>query len=277
MGVLRPPTTTPVGPPDDAGWSGPACQTGRVSAPDPSTRAATPDALAALGPFFAVDRHEPAAFPPSPWQSIGDLAAPGEILRARVRRVRSALAARGRRSPDQVELRVAVSVAHLGLVARLIAPAVGAAALGDAIDLTVDRIWWQDEWGGPYPLSVPAPVPVPVRVPVPTEPWTPDPIRLFGSAVEAITRAFLAAYSVSPRVLWGNVASAAVSAAGLTAAARPDLAAAARAAADAVLADERVEDGALRAGPGFRRRSCCLIYRLARSTAAACGDCVLAA
>ena len=73
----------------------------------------------------------------------------------------------------------------------------------------------------------------------------------------------------------GNVASAANSAARLVATARPDRADAAHAAADQILADPRVEDGRLRSGPSFRRRSCCLIYRIAGTTAAACGDCVL--
>jgi ferric iron reductase protein FhuF len=102
-----------------------------------------------------------------------------------------------------------------------------------------------------------------------------DPLRLPGSAVEAITDACLAGYSVSPRVLWGNVASAAHSAAVLVGTSRTDLAGPARSAADRLLADDRVEGGTLRSEPGFRRRSCCLIYRLSGSTAAVCGDCVL--
>ena len=122
------------------------------------------------------------------------------------------------------------------------------------------QLWWQDELGGPFPFSVGAGGGV---------------LRLPGSAAEAITLAVRRGFGVSARVLWGNVASAANSAATMIGRARPDLAAAARGAADVVLADERVEDGVLRAGPDFRRRSCCLIYRLTGSTAAVCGDCVL--
>lgn len=259
------------------------------------------DRLAGLGPFFAVDRHAPSASPPGPWRPLDQLSRPGAALDARVRRVRAALATRGGRPADRIELRVAVSVAHLGLVARLVAPAIGAAALGASLPGDPAGLWWQDELGGPYPLSVPVPdlavVPGPdgAAVPLPgsdgaagaamavpsSEPRRPDPAGrpdpLAATAIEAITRACLAGYSVSPRVLWGNVGSAAVSAAGLVEAARPDLAGAARAAADAVLADRRVDGGALRSGPGFRRRSCCLIYRLAGSTAAVCGDCVIGA
>lgn len=231
-------------------------------------RADVGEALAALGPFFAVERHLAASSPAGRWRPIAELARPGGALDARVHRVREALAARGGRSADRIELRVAVSVAHLGLVARLVAPAVGAAALGGALPLPMAGLRWQDGLGGPYPLSVAAGGAAPVTG-AQGGPAVP------GSAVEDITKACLTGYSVSPRVLWGNVASAAVSAAGLIAAVRPDLTGAARSAADALLADGRVERGALRAGPGFRRRSCCLIYRLAGSTTAVCGDCVL--
>lgn len=260
------------------------------------------DRLAGLGPFFAVERHDRSDSPSGPWRPLDQLVRPGAALDARVRRVRAALAARGGRPADRIELRVAVSVAHLGLVARLIAPAVGATALGVSLAGDAGSLWWQDELGGPAPLSVAAvPGAVPAAIPgdvpaagpasmsataTPEAPTRvapggsaagagPDPLA--GSAIEAITRACLLGYSVSPRVLWGNVASAAVSAAGLVGTARPELAGAARAAADAMLADRRVEAGALRAGPEFRRRSCCLIYRLAGSTAAVCGDCVITA
>jgi len=233
--------------------------------------------LAALGPFFAVERHDPGDPPVAPWRTMADLTGSGSALRDRVTRVRTALAAVARREPMAVDPRIAVSVAHLGVVARLIAPAVGAAALGHGtVPMTVDPLWWQDELGGPFPLSV-------ALVGRGSEPDEPGGVRLTGSAVESITLACRRTFRMSGRVLWGNVASAANSAATLIGGSRPDLVAAARAAADAILSDDRVDDGQLRAGPGFRRRSCCLIYRLAgtgatsagASAAAVCGDCVL--
>lgn len=227
--------------------------------------------LAALGPFFAVDRHDRGERPAAPWRAMADLAEPGAALSDRVDRVRAALAAGARRDPLEVDPRVAVSVAHLGLVARLIAPAIGAAALGRGqVPVVADRLWWQDELGGPFPLSVALGEPE-------SETIQPGTGWLSGSAVEGITIACRRAFAVSGRVLWGNVASAANSAAAMIGRSRPDLAPAARAAADAVLADVRVEGGRMRAGDGFRRRSCCLIYRLADSSAAVCGDCVLGA
>ncbi len=75
--------------------------------------------------------------------------------------------------------------------------------------------------------------------------------------------------------MWGNVGSAANSAARLVSAARPDVTALAYAAVNRVLADRRIDAGVLDAGPGYRRRSCCLIYRVADDRSAVCGDCVL--
>jgi len=218
--------------------------------------------LSALGPFFAVETHVRGELKPPPWQPMTALMGGSGALPARIDAVRTALAQRAGRQPADVEIRVAASVAHLGLIARLLAPAVGVITLGyTPAPLSLDDLWWQNELGGPYPLSI-------------TQGST---IQAPGAglAVEAITAAIAERYAVSRRVLWGNVGSAANSAAQLIAATRPDLARAARAVADALLADPRIEGGALRAGPVFRRRSCCLIYRLAQDRAAVCGDCVL--
>ncbi len=188
------------------------------------------------------------------------------VLDDRVDRVRAALLDRSGGTAT-VERRVAASVAHLGIVARLVAPAVATRALQapggrDSVSLAPEDLWWQDVLGGPVPLSG-------VVVDAP-----PDPLG--GSAVEALTRLVTRRYALSPSVAWGNVASAANSAAAMVGASRPELAEAARAAADAFLARPEVEGGVLRAGPGFRRRSCCLIYRIAGSREAVCGDCILA-
>lgn len=209
------------------------------------------DHLAAFGPFFAVVRQQDSS--EEPWRPMSELAEDPDVLAARVQKVRSALAGNG-----EPQTRVAASVAHLGLVARLIAPMIGAAALGEPVSWTLTELAWQDQLGGPYPLAVSAAD-------------TPGP-----PAVEAITDAF-GPFGVSPKVLWGNVGSAANSAAQQVSRVRPDLAEPARQAADAVLADPRVDGGALRSGPAFRRNSCCLIYRLAGDRAACCGDCVLTA
>ncbi len=214
--------------------------------------------LADLGPFFAVDTHRRGEIRDSPWESFSDLLT-DTALDARVCRVRSALAA-GTDS-GQVEERVAASVAHLGLVARVVAPQIASIALRHRpMSWRAEDLWWQDQLGGPYALSV---VFVDER-----DPWA-------GSAVVAVTAAFSRRFAVSRHVLAGNVASAANSAARLVAAARPELSAGAHAAADEILAEPDVESGSLRSGPEFRRRSCCLIYRVTGDRTAVCGDCVL--
>lgn len=220
------------------------------------------DGLAALGAFFAVEAHPTGAALQPPWRRLSELLKQPTTLDARVAATRAALAARG---PDaaRVDLRVAASVTQLGVVARLIAPALGAAALGfEAIDLAADDWWWRDVLGGPVPLSVSR-----VR--------SAARIALQGSFVERITEAVAGRYVVSRRVLWGNVGSAANSAARQVAVQRPDLRSSAFEIADRLLADTRVDGGTLRSGASFRRRSCCLIYRVANSRSAACGDCVL--
>lgn len=209
------------------------------------------DPLAAFGPFFAAQRH--ADSPTAPWRPMAELSDDPEALAARVHKVRAALMGNG-----EPELRVAASVAHLGLVARLIAPMIATAALGEPVSWSLTDLAWQDQLGGPYPLSIAA------------QPSGGAP------AVEVLTDAF-GRFGVSPKVLWGNVGSAANSAAQQIGRARPDMAEAARRAADAVLADPRIDGGVLRSGPEFRRNSCCLIYRLASDKAACCGDCVLTA
>ncbi len=182
-------------------------------------------------------------------------------LEARIQAVRTALRPRTRSQPADIATRVAASATHLGLIARLIAPAIGAVALGHPpTSLLLDDLWWQDILGGPFPLSVTA---------GPTGPPLPGP------AIEAITAAIAERSRLSDRVVWGNVGSAANSAARLLSAARARSDDPAHAATDTVLADRRIDSGVLRAGPAFRRRSCCLIYRVADDRAAVCGDCVL--
>ena len=98
---------------------------------------------------------------------------------------------------------------------------------------------------------------------------------MLAGPITQIVRA-VQAMAVSPRVLWGNVASAVNGAATMIAAARPDLAAPAAGAAAALLG-QPVLAGTYQGRPltSFRRRNCCLIYRLSPAAPAYCGNCVL--
>jgi len=231
---------------------------------------------------------------PGPWRSMAELVDRPDVLTERVATVRALLAAGSGRPPEAVEWRVAVSVAHLGLVARIISPYLAFAVLDGRMPerLRLADLRWRPALGGPYPLSLP-------RLPGSEDregreddaaedlhPVTGarDTARLAhalsdvlcaGPAGELV--AACAALRVSPRVLWGNTASAVAGAAGMIAAARPDAAARARALA-ALLLDRGPLRGTAVPTPagGFRRRSCCLIYRAAPGgSGALCGDCAL--
>jgi len=229
-----------------------------------------PDDLAALGPFFAVGSHMPGETPVPPWRPVRELTAPSPTLRGRIDAVRAALAARGGLTVDDIEPRVAASAGHLGLVARLTAPALGAAVLRRPVDLRPGGLWWQDRSGGPVPLSVPT-------APEAGVSQEEGDQLLFGELLAPLTAAVARLVPVSDRVLWGNVASAVNAAAAQAARQRPDLAPDAWQAARRLFAGPWLRGEPCPPGPAFRRASCCLYYRLAPGNpSAVCGDCVLA-
>ncbi|WP_329181889.1 (2Fe-2S)-binding protein [Streptomyces sp. NBC_01477] len=229
--------------------------------------------IAALGPFFAVSLHPAAAPPAGPWQPMS-----GPLLAERAAGVRAYLAASGGQGPDAVEPRVAASVAHLGLAARLVSPALAAAVLyGRPLHYDLDAVRWQPALGGPVPVSLPDDA---LRPPVPAPDRLADAAAghmLDGPLAELARR--LGALGVSPHILLGNTASAVNGAATALSAARPELAARARAFAALLLDRPPLSAQSARTPAGaFRRRSCCLIYRAAPDRGGAlCGDCVLRA
>jgi hypothetical protein len=210
--------------------------------------------------------HPPGQPPDPPWRPLGELTSATAALRDRIDGVRAALAERGHRPVALIEPRVAASAVHLGLTARLAAPALAAAVLGRPLDLRPDGLWWQDVTGGPVPLSVPA-------VTAPAD-WD---RQLLDELLAPVTAAVAGLVPVSPRVLWGNVASAVNTAARLVAGQRPDLAGAAWQTAERLFARHWLRGEGDPPGPRFRRSSCCLFYRLEPGgPPALCGDCVLA-
>jgi hypothetical protein len=221
--------------------------------------------VAGWGPFFAVGTHPAGAVPRPPWRPMRELVADPGVLAGRVAAVRAHLAAGTGQDPDRVPPRVAASVTQLGLVARLLSPALACAVRGGpgfGPDWT--GLWWQPEPGSLFPLSVPAdPAGTPERV---IDGPVRDLVRLTGG------------FGVSPRVLWGNVASAVNGAVTAIGGARPELRPRAVAVASALLDRPPLRHTGDGLAEGrFRRRSCCLIYRAAPGAgrAAVCGDCVL--
>ncbi|MFF3543937.1 (2Fe-2S)-binding protein [Streptomyces platensis] len=245
--------------------------------------------LAALGPFCAFETHADGSDLTPPWRKLSELAVEGNsALRERVASVRASLAANYGRPPEAVELRVAASVAHLGLVARVISPALGLAALHGlpSRPLTLGDLRWGSALGGAFRLSLPLEAVTPVAAESVrhdcaagsgTRPVSTLAEDLLAGPVQDLVAAF-APFSVSRHILWGNVASAVNGAAtGITAAA-PSLAHPARAAALTFLQHPRLRNTHTLNphNARFTRRSCCLIYRAAPGGAGAlCGDCVL--
>jgi hypothetical protein len=231
--------------------------------------------LAALGPYFAVDIHQPGSPLRPPWQLFSELISSPDALAARIGEVREQLAAAAGRPASDIEFRVAASIAQLGLCARLLSPALGAASTGRALPVDTSQARWIPSLGGPFRLSLP-------NTALRNRPgrsigtYPAECLRLLAGPIGQVVRA-IESMAVSPQVLWGNVASAANGAATMIAAARPELASPAASAAAAILRYPALT-GTYRGNPGtsFRRRNCCLIYRLSPSAPASyCGDCVL--
>jgi FhuF 2Fe-2S C-terminal domain len=212
-------------------------------------------AIGRWGPFFAVESHGAGTVPPAPWRPLRDLLDDPDVLRERVSGVRDYLAAG--RPPEAVPVRVAASVAHLGLVARLVSPSFGCAVHSGRF-LALDDAWWRPALGGAFPLSVSAS-------------FVDSADGLFDGWLRGLVDA-VRGFSVSERVLWGNVASA-VNGASVVVPAR--WGALARAVAAELLARPQLRDAWERPGGRFRRRSCCLIYRAGAGPGGVCGDCVL--
>lgn len=252
--------------------------------------------LAALGPYFAAEFHDGSQEPVSPWRSMGELvvdpaalrdpvADPADphdraaglvalrkpvrgsaVLAQRVAAVRAYLAAGSGQDAEAVELRVAASVVHLGLVARVVSPlfalAVGYQRCGP---VRAADVWWQPGLASTFPLSI-----------AETALETGAVDSVFDGLVAELETA-ISEFGVNHHILRGNVASALGGAARTLAAAWPDRRAEIRAALRDLLTTPALAGSAeLEPGGTLRRRSCCLIYRAAPDRRGAlCGDCVM--
>jgi hypothetical protein len=175
--------------------------------------------------------------------------------------------------------RAAASVLHLGLAARLTAPAVATAALtGWLPELDPIDVWWRPDRPNPVPLAIPEPRGVRVaRIDDLAEAFHALVVRpVVAPLVAAVSQA--ATVSVVP--LWGNVWSGLVGGLGPIRASGQDVAIRASAIVGAILDIEARHHptgprhpGHFLPSGGFRRTTCCLLYRL--PGAMVCGDCAL--
>jgi ferric iron reductase protein FhuF len=218
-----------------------------------------------LGPFFRVHaRSEPG------WTSWATLCGDPGVLDRRAAEVEEALAAHT--GLPAIAPAVVASVTHLGLVARLLAPILGAAALHDVLPVAPPgQIRMHLRGTNPLPMALDA---VSAVTPAtPADLATALHRHWLAPAVEPLTCAVRASWSVSPRVLSGNVTSAVAGALRMVSTARPDSTPRAAALLDALLDGPLTGTGGRREDGSFQRRSCCLFYRL--PGAGTCSDCVL--
>jgi hypothetical protein len=249
------------------------------AARSPSPATALPADLAALGPYFAIEAHSPHTVARMPWQPFSPLFGSAEALAARIAGVRAGLAAAADRPPETIEFRVAASVAQLSLAGRLICPALGSAVLRFPLAVDITGARWIPGLGGPFRLSLPQTAlgALPPRGRAAGTGTALEPsLRLLAGPIGSLVE-MTASLAVPRRVLWGNVASAINGAASMITATRPGLASQAAAVSSALLRFPALA-GSHRGQPvtSFRRRSCCLIYRIASNRPAEyCGDCIL--
>ncbi|GGQ19916.1 (2Fe-2S)-binding protein [Streptomyces roseolilacinus] len=216
--------------------------------------------VSATGPYFAVScgpRADPGDFRP-----LTDLYTDREILSAQVadlvRRIGT-------------DRRVAASALHLGTAARLWSIALATAALAGRVpDLTPDRLHWRATGSGTVELWLPEPAAMPGRD-LPAALYETVAVRNLAPLGEALGGPF----GLSPKLLRGNVASALAGAVRILRTHGPDTPHPPLPIAAALLERGPLADaGTLTlAPPAYRRRSCCLFYRV--PGADYCGDCVL--
>lgn len=222
--------------------------------------------VAGLGPFFAVGTGSAT----DGWRPMGELHVDPQPLRERIEHVRRVL---------RCDERVATSIAFQGLVALVVSAPFAAVVLHGVLpQLTARSLYWKATDSGPWLLRCPWPVGTAV------EGVAGGAAALAELLVEEhavpLIAAVRAQVAISERVLWGNVASAVAAGKRLVGVERPAAAERAARVAERLLATGPLAGRGELLAPtapdrdwSFRRRSCCLYYRVAGG--GLCGDCVL--
>jgi len=232
-------------------------------------------AAAALGPYFAVDltADEPG------WLQLATLVEDPALLRERVAVARQLLADRCGLEPAAVDERATASIYFLGLAARLVSPAFGAAVLTGTVPIVdLADVHWQPVDGGPIPIAMTGNQS--------RTAGTRDGLaellysQVVATAVAPVSLAVQREFRLSPKVVWGNVTSAIAGAATMIGLARPESASMATQLAARVLATgplvgmgRYVHADPARPEQQFARNNCCLFYRIPGG--GICADCVL--
>ncbi|WP_406816259.1 (2Fe-2S)-binding protein [Mycobacterium sp. M23085] len=207
--------------------------------------------IASYGGFFALTVGGDAAG----WHPVGQSYADGyaDLIDATIRRYRT------------TDRRIGASLVHLSHATRLWSPVL-ACAIGHGVVPDLEGLQRADDGAQ---LRLPTPVGKPVTSPAAN--------MLYRIVVSEHMRPLGAGLPVklAPALLAGNIASALVGAAAALLSARPDLRCAIVETVRSLLGTGVLAGSGVVTGPqlGFRRRSCCLFYRLPGGSL--CGDCVL--
>jgi hypothetical protein len=219
-----------------------------------------------LGEYFALPAQNEGE-----WQELSLLLNPATIIDF-VDRTRNAIAAAAGCDTSSIPIRLAASSFQLGIAARLLSPAIGAATCFGAVPVvTAESVKWQAdahhsprfgmttlEWVDAETVTVAAGV---ISASVLT--------AILGPLNETLR----SATALSSRVTWGNVISAANGAVTVLAMSQPQHESRGRALVRALMDTEQLtKTGSFLHGK-FVRRSCCLFYLAPES--GLCTDCVL--
>ncbi|MEW2131028.1 (2Fe-2S)-binding protein [Streptomyces sp. NPDC005435] len=225
-------------------------------------------ALRPLGGFFALRTVPEGARPPGqPLTEVYGAGGPG--VQRDAQDAPDALDTRLALVGDRLrvtEPRVRASIAQQGLAARLWSPALACAALyGEVPDL--GPLHWDATASAPDDLWLTAVRPLPGDALADT---------VLSTHLAPLGDTLRARCGIASGLLWGNAASALAGAARqldhwARANGRRDVAERTAALTDALFARPPLHGTGVRAGTAFRRRSCCLYYRVPGG--GVCGDC----
>lgn len=225
--------------------------------------------VAGFGPFFTVGTDPAEAADPT-WRPWRDLYTDPEPLRLRIALVRRVL---------NCDDRVAASITFQGLAALVVSAPLAAVVLHGVLpELTARSLHWRVAVDGPWPLWNASPAGTTVDDPALAAAALGG--ALFDEHLAPLIAAVRAQVPIAERLLWGSVASSVAGGKRLIGTRSPAAAERAAAVGRRLLAlgplagtGELLPPQGNDAAWSFRRRSCCLYYRI--SGGGLCGDCVL--
>jgi iron complex transport system ATP-binding protein len=212
--------------------------------------------VARVGPFFAMDTDPDVAGHPlwRPYTELYGRALPDQIA-----------AVRARLGTD--EPRVAASLLFQGIAGRLWSPVLSTAIEHALVpDLDPARTYWRAASPGPILLAAPGAYGTAADAASVRRVVIDRHLRPLVAAIRAVT-------PVAEGLLWGNAASALAGALAVLAGARPGSAGPGGRLVEELLGTPPLRDTGTLGWLGFRRRSCCLYYRVPGG--GLCGDCAL--